>query len=395
VKPSRPSPAAAHRGRLLGAVFLMATSAVGPGFLTQTTVFTERLLASFGFVILVSIILDIGAQLNIWQIIAGHRARAQEIAQQIIPGSGYLLTAAILFGGLAFNVGNLSGTGLGLNALTGMPVIWGAVISAAVVTVLFLRPTFRSVMDLFTQVMGLLMIALTLYVVITGHPPYRSAIVETIFPRTVDLMAIITIVGGTVGGYISFAGAHRLLDAGIAGPEHMPAVRRSSVQAILVASLMRVILFLAALSVVSKGLPLDPLNPPASVFALGAGTAGRYLFGLVMWAAAITSVVGSAFTSISFLKTWHPGIARHESRWIIGFVYLSLAILLSVGRPVQLLIWAGTVNGFILPLALSLLLISVRRLRSEKGIRVAGWQLLLGWLTVTSMTWMVIRALTS
>lgn len=41
---------------LLGAAFLMATSSIGPGFLTQTTVFTQTLLASFGFVILISII---------------------------------------------------------------------------------------------------------------------------------------------------------------------------------------------------------------------------------------------------------------------------------------------------------------------------------------------------
>lgn len=32
---------------LTGAAFLMATSAIGPGFLTQTTVFTQSLGASF------------------------------------------------------------------------------------------------------------------------------------------------------------------------------------------------------------------------------------------------------------------------------------------------------------------------------------------------------------
>ncbi|TEB13168.1 hypothetical protein [Pelotomaculum propionicicum] len=52
---------------LLGAAFIMATSAIGPGFLTQTAVFTGELAASFGFVILASIILDIGAQLNVWR----------------------------------------------------------------------------------------------------------------------------------------------------------------------------------------------------------------------------------------------------------------------------------------------------------------------------------------
>ena len=58
-----------RRNAVLGAAFLMATSAIGPGFLTQTATFTNTLLASFGFVILLSILLDIGAQLNIWRIV--------------------------------------------------------------------------------------------------------------------------------------------------------------------------------------------------------------------------------------------------------------------------------------------------------------------------------------
>lgn len=58
-----------NKTALIGAAFLMATSAIGPGFLTQTASFTSTLLASFGFVILISIILDIGAQLNIWRVI--------------------------------------------------------------------------------------------------------------------------------------------------------------------------------------------------------------------------------------------------------------------------------------------------------------------------------------
>jgi Mn2+/Fe2+ NRAMP family transporter len=371
----------------------MATSAVGPGFLTQTAVFTEQLAAAFAFVILVSIILDIGAQLNIWQIITAHRQRAQEISNRVLPGSGYLLTACIVFGGLAFNIGNLSGTGLGLNALAGIPVTYGAIISALVVTVIFLRPGFRSLMDIFTQVMGILMIGLTIYVMLVGAPPYIDAIKESVWPSTINWMAIVTIVGGTVGGYISFAGAHRLLDSGISGPEHMPEVRKASIQAILVASVMRIVLFLAALGVVSKGFALDPTNPPASIFELGAGTAGKYLFGLVMWAAAITSVIGSAYTSISFLKTWHPSIEKHESKWILGFVYLSLIILIAVGRPVMLLIWAGTINGFILPVALALLLYSIRDLHQKTEIRIPQWQSLFGWAIVALMLWMGLQVI--
>ncbi len=47
---------------LMGAAFLMATSAIGPGFLTQTAVFTDQLKAAFAFAIVVSILIDIVVQ---------------------------------------------------------------------------------------------------------------------------------------------------------------------------------------------------------------------------------------------------------------------------------------------------------------------------------------------
>ena len=86
---------------IMGAAFLMATSAIGPGFLTQTTVFTEKLAASFGFVILVSILIDIGAQLNVWRIIAVAEKYGQDIANDVLPGMGYFVMLLVVAGGLA------------------------------------------------------------------------------------------------------------------------------------------------------------------------------------------------------------------------------------------------------------------------------------------------------
>ncbi len=124
---------------ILGAAFLMATSAIGPGFLTQTATFTNTLMASFGFVILISILLDIGAQLNIWRILSASSLRAQELADTIIPGAGKLLTILIVLGGLAFNAGNLAGAGLGLEVLTGLSPKIGALISASLAAILFFQ----------------------------------------------------------------------------------------------------------------------------------------------------------------------------------------------------------------------------------------------------------------
>jgi len=373
---------------VLGAAFLMATSAIGPGFLTQTTVFTQQLAASFGFAILVSVILDIGAQLNIWRIIVVAEKRGQEIANLLVPGLGYFLAGLIVFGGLAFNIGNIAGAGLGLNALSGLSTETGAVLSAVIAIALFLVREAGKAMDRFSQLMGTLMIGLTLYVTFTSAPPMAEALIRSVAPETVSMMAIVTLVGGTVGGYITFAGGHRLLEAGVRGSSALPEATRSAVSGITLASVMRVLLFLAALGVVSQGLALDAANPPASVFKLAAGPLGYRLFGVVMWSAAITSVIGSAYTSVSFIRTFSPSLERNHRWLIIGFILMSTLVFIAIGRPVKVLILAGALNGLILPIALATMLVAAYRTKIIGGYRHPLWLTIYGGLVVLVMTYM-------
>lgn len=386
-KPHKHSPA------ILGAAFLMATSAIGPGFLTQTTVFTQQLAANFAFVILITILLDIITQLNIWRILAVSELRAQDLANKLLPGLGYFLAALIVLGGLAFNIGNIAGCGLGVNVLTGMSPVTGAIISCVIALFIFWMKEAGTAMDLFAKVLGVIMILLTLYVAVSSHPPLVEALKRSVNPEKINATAIITLVGGTVGGYISFAGAHRLLDAGIKGREQLPQVNRSAVSGILITGTMRTILFLAALGVVTGGAMLEAGNPPASVFKIAAGEIGYRFFGVVMWSAAITSVVGASYTSVSFLKTFHPAIEKNQ-RWVISFFILfSTLIFVFIGKPVQLLVAAGAVNGLILPVALASMLIAATKPKLTGNYKHPLWMQLAGWMVVIVMSWMCFEAI--
>jgi Mn2+/Fe2+ NRAMP family transporter len=369
----------------------MATSALGPGFLTQTAVFTNQLLASFGFIILVSILLDIGAQLNIWRILSVSGMRAQEVANKVIPGAGYILTLLIVTGGLAFNIGNLAGAGLGLNVLTGLSPETGAAISALIAIGIFVLKDALKWMDGFTKLLGIVMLGLTLYVVFASRPPIAEAVQKTFWPDKIDIRAILTLVGGTVGGYISFAGAHRLLDSGLTGESALYKVNQSAVSAILLASLMRVLLFLAALGVVSRGIPLTENNPAASVFQIAAGQIGYKIFGIVMWSAAITSVIGSAYTSISFLKTFHPSLIHRQKPMIIVFIVISAIFFILNGQPVKTLVFVGALNGFILPFSLGIILMAAYRRQIVQAYRHPAWLTVFGGLVVAATLWMSVR----
>ncbi len=341
-----------------GAAFLMATSSIGPGFLTQTTVFTQKLMASFGFVILLSIILDIGAQLNVWRVIGVSGKRGQDIANMVLPGLGYFVALLIVMGGLAFNSGNVGGAGLGFNVMFGIDPIAGACISACVAISIFVIKEAGKVMDKFTQIAGFVMIILTVYVAISSQPPVGEAIAKTFVPDTIDTMAIVTLVGGTVGGYITFSGGHRLVDAGVTGIEALPQITRSSVTGVCVTGVMRVVLFLATLGVLAAGNVLDAGNPPASVFKLAAGDIGYKIFGVVMWAAAVSSVIGAAYTSVSFIRSFSPTLDKNYRWLVIAFIIFSTFVFAVIGRPVKVLVLVGTLNGLILPITLGVMLLA-------------------------------------
>ncbi|MDH5235874.1 MAG: divalent metal cation transporter, partial [Gemmatimonadota bacterium] len=234
---------------------------------------------------------------------------------------------------------------------------------------IFLFKEAGRAMDRFALVLGLVLVALTWYVAAVSGAPLGEAVERTFTPTRIDLFAIVTIVGGTVGGYITFAGAHRLVDAGVQGPESVGEVTKSAIWAMGIASLMRVVLFVAALGVVHRGLALDPANPPASVFRHATGEVGYKIFGVVMWSAAITSVVGAAYTSVSFLRGLHAAVDVRWTRVVIVFIALSTAIFVLIGQPVRTLILVGSLNGLILPIALGTMLVAAQRKSVVGGYR--------------------------
>lgn len=373
---------------LMGAAFLMATSSIGPGFLTQTTVFTEQLLASFGFVILTSIILDIGSQLNVWRVIGISGKRGQDVANMVLPGLGYVVAALIVMGGLGFNIGNIAGAGMGFSVIFGMDTVTGAAISAVIAVSIFVFKEAGVLMDKFTQAAGVVMIVLTLYVAVSSAPPVGEAVMKTFVPDVIDPLAIVTLVGGTVGGYITFSGGHRLVDAGVVGKEALPQITRSSVTGVCLTGVMRVFLFLATLGVVASGLQLDPANPPASVFKLAVGDIGYKVFGVVMWSAAISSVIGAAYTSVSFIRTFSPKIENNYRWFVIAFIVFSTIVFAFVGQPVKTLILVGTLNGLILPVTLLVMIIAAHKKSIVGDYKHPVWMSIFGVIVVIMTAYM-------
>ncbi|MEV8182894.1 NRAMP family divalent metal transporter [Specibacter sp. NPDC078692] len=383
--------ASARRTAMLGAMFLMATSAIGPGFITQTTEFTVQIGASFAFAIVVSILVDIAVQLNVWRIIGVSGMRAQELGNKVLPGAGWALAALVFIGGMVFNIGNIAGTGLGMNAMIGLDPKIGGLISAAIAILIFLSKRAGMALDKIVVLLGAIMILLMLYVAIVAAPPVGEALKNAVAPENINFLIITTLIGGTVGGYITYAGAHRMVDSGAAGVENVKDITRTSILSIIVTGVMRVLLFLAILGVVAGGVVLTSDNKAAEAFGHAAGEIGIRSFGVILWAAALTSVIGAAYTSVSFItKSSTP--ERTRNLITVAFIAVCAVIYLFLGQaPQTLLIFAGAFNGLILPFGFAVLLWAAWRRRDLlQGYAYPKWLLIIGvatWLLTLFLGW--------
>ncbi|BCZ17821.1 membrane protein [Helicobacter sp. NHP19-003] len=362
----------------------MATSAVGPGFLTQSAQFTQELRSAFACAILIATLASLIAQLNVWRVLAVANQRGQEIANTLLPGLGALLTFLICLGGW-FLTSAMWGHSFGLTSAGGLDLNTGAGLGACLAIFVFLFKRAMVFMDKLTQILGVLMVVLMGFVALHVRVPLAQVAKEALYPSHFSMVAVLTLIGGTVGGYIIFSGGHRLLDAKVSGLKRLKDVDLAAYLGIFVATLVRGLLFLVILGVVEGGAVLNPANPALSAFE-SFGEWGRLVFGVVFVAASLTSTIGAAYTSVSFLRNF-SGVRRRENAWVIGFIGVSALIFLGVGKPATLLIAAGALNGLILPLTLALMLIAAKSPRIVGAYKHPLILSLSGWVVVGLSTY--------
>ena len=381
---------------LFGAAFLMATSAIGPGFLTQTSKFTAQYGAPLIMIILVAILMDVTAQMNIWSVVSVSGMRAQDVANKLLPGLGVVIAILVAIGGLAFNVGNVGGVALGFNAMIGLPEKVGAVVAGCLGIIIFLNRNAKTIMDKVATVLAAVILITVLVVAVISKPPMgevgKGLVSFGEFPTM--FVALTTLLGGSCGGYIPFSGAHRLVDAGVTGADNF---RRSVTQGVLTSGIVRILLFLAVLGTCGLAAGnaaqiIDASNPAAEAFKLAAGDLGYRLFGLCLFSAGVSSVVGAAFTSVSFLKTLHPVIMKYEKWFVVGFIAFSTLMMVIVGNAAQLLIIAGAVNGLILPISLACMLAASRNKKIVGDYKHPLWLTVLGVVVILISAYVGIQA---
>ena len=158
--------------------------------------------------------------------------------------------------------------------------------------------------------------------------------------------------------------------------------------------IMRVLLFLAVLGVVATGVALSEDNTAADAFYNAAGEFGLRAFGVVLFAAGLSSVIGASYTSITFVTTQKVS-PRTRNFLTVGFIVIcTILFVLLNSAPQKLLIFAGAFNGIILPIAFAMVMwVAFRRHDLTHNVKQPMWLLILGLLALVLEIYIGIKSI--
>ena len=115
------------------------------------------------------------------------------------------------------------------------------------------------------------------------------------------------------------------------------------------------------------------------------------LFGLIFWAAGISSTIGAAYTSVSFFTAFKKQMSQKLTNYsTITFIALALLLYVILGAtPAGLLIFVGGFNGLVLPIGLTIFVyVAACRKDLMGAYNYPKWLIVLGVLTCLLTWWM-------
>lgn len=353
---------------------LVAAAFIGPGTVTACTLagsnYGFALIWALVFATIATIILqDMAARLGAGAGLGLGEALMRSVSMPYARWAvGLLVFAALLIGNCAYEGGNLAGGALGLDAVLAAaspgqgPLVALLAIIVALAVLIGRYALLEKLLIALVVIMSAAFILSAVYV-----RPDIGAFLQGLRPRIPDgaTLTAIALIGTTIVPYNLFlhaAAARRKWTSG----NGVGAARTESVISIGLGGLVSIlILSTAASSLFKSGMEVTNAADMARAIEPAFGDAARYLVGIGLFAAGLTSAITAPMATAFALSEMVGGDAERRSKLFrltaLLVVIVGAAISLSSIRPVSMILIAQYANGLLLPITAAFLLIVMNR----------------------------------
>ncbi|MDV6013965.1 Nramp family divalent metal transporter [Haloechinothrix sp. LS1_15] len=362
--------------RRLGPGLLVTAAFIGPGTVTTATIagadFGFALIWALVFAIVTAIVLqEMAARLGIVSRQGLGEAMRTTFRNPLVSfGAIALVVAAIAFGNAAFQTGNLTGAGLGLEAITGgSPQMWAGLLGLAAF-LLLLTGTYRWIERAVIVLVAVMSVVFIVTAVIVR--PDVTELLGGLVPRvpTGATVAVIALIGTTVVPYNLFLHASSVREKWTDDtpvPKALSEARNDTYLSIGLGGLVTLAIITTAATVIfARGLGVEGAADMAAQLEPLLGPAAQGFFAVGLFAAGLTSAITAplaAAYAVSGALGWRVDLTSLRFRAVWAVVILVGTTFAVLGEnPVAAILFAQAANGLLLPIiAVFLLVVANRR----------------------------------
>jgi len=376
----------------LGPGTLIAAAFIGPGTVTVCMLAGVNhgydLLWAMVFSILATIVLqEMSARIGL----VTHKGLAEIIRTEIsIPLlrllSIFLVISAIVVGNAAYEAGNISGSMMGLQAMH-PDMVWThfnpmSLVIGGIAGLLLFIGKYKLIEKCLIGLVVLMSIAFLVAAFATG--PSLLAILKGMFvPSFPDrgTLTVMGIVGTTVVPYNLFLHASLVKDKW-EGSNALTEVRKDLYLSIGLGGLVSIMIIVAAAALHDRDFSVVTALDMAVSLEHVLGPAARYVIGLGLFAAGITSAITAPLAAAyvcTELLDWDRSLMSTAFRSVwMGILGVGI-FFSSIGwKPIEVIRYAQLTNGILLPVIAGFLLWIVNKRSVMKHHRNNNWQNVVG-----------------
>jgi len=368
----------------IGPGALVAAAFIGPGTVTACTLAG----ANFGFALVWALVFATLATIILQDMAArlGVMGRAG-LGEALVSGTGNiflkwgaagLVLAALALGNAAYEAGNLSGGALGLEAIVGegietRRIIVLALASMAGAVLVFGR--YQLIQRLLVALVIVMSLAFAGSAILVR--PDIGAMLYGLVPRVPEggLLTSIALIGTTIVPYNLFLHAASAREHWPdATPQALAEAQADTRVSVGLGGLISIlILTTAASSLFANGQQVLSAADMAGAIAPTYGEAARYLVGIGLFAAGLTSSITAPLATAYALSeiAGKPRSGKLFKSVAFAILLIGTAVALIGYKPISIILVAQVANGILLPVVAIFLLVAMNR-RSLLGDRVNG-----------------------
>ncbi len=364
------------RLRNLGPGLLEAAAFIGPGTVTTASVVGAStgyaLLWALAFSIFATIILqEMSARLGIVSREGLGDALRTTFDNVVVKAVAVILVlSAITIGAAAFQTGNITGSALALETISGIsPQIW--MIIVGVVAFALLASGVYQVIERALVVLVIVMSVVFMLTAIIVRPNIGEILAGLFAPSIPEgsLVTVVALIGTTVVAYNFFLHSGTVQEK---WPESVPTdeavgeARFDTIASIVLGGLITLaIIVTGAAAFFGTGTQIESAGQMAEQLEPLLGPAAKWFFAIGLFGAGLTSSI-TAPLAAAYATSGALGWERNLRGWRFRAVWAGVLIfgttLAVLGQnPVQIIIFAQAANGILLPVVTIFLLIVMNR----------------------------------